>query len=644
MFAACLGVMSASQVLAADEAGVPVYSLGPIVVTANRVEQPILEAKSDISVVPRKEIEEMHISNVEEALRTVPGVQFLNYGANGANANRSGIRINGSKDIVLLVDGVKVSDFQGGGESGYMYASMLSNMDNIERVEVLRGAAAVMYGSGAKGGVINIITRKPDKTQSMIDVSRGSFGREGYKFNTEGKKGKISYNAYYNKSIVGDTKDGDGNRWEGHSNNRSSGVKVGYSFSEGNTLTVNYDDIDVDYYGLDYIYKGPYLGDYQSKATTIKHDWQISDQWSNTLVYRHSAIQSNYSKPLGEGNFEGTTGSPYIDSSDYTYDFVSEQVRYQSGRHDIIAGMDYSKGKNNLLTTVGYNADGDQVFGHRSMKNYSYYIQDDWTLFPGLTLSGGVRHDKPESDGYSPDMDSHTAKSYKLSWDMTDKDTIYAGRSDFYILPSMNQIDDGTEWGNAALKPAYGRTTTIGYNRKFSDAHYLTVNWFETKSEREIGYDENGKYQNYSGGISRGWNAQYNVQIGDYWSARVGWAHLFQSASGDNYAKGYYPKDLATFGIYYNKEKVSAGFDGFYFIRRLDPNYSGEKGWPADKYGVYNLSFNYSPNKTTTVYMKVENLFNKLWAEHTDVIYNHNPGTWYSMPGRSLLIGLQLKF
>ena len=51
----------------------------------------------------------------------VPGVQFLNYGATNLDANLNGIRINGSNDIVILVDGVRVSDFQGSGSSGYIY-------------------------------------------------------------------------------------------------------------------------------------------------------------------------------------------------------------------------------------------------------------------------------------------------------------------------------------------------------------------------------------------------------------------------------------------------------------------------------------------------------------------------------------------
>ena len=170
-------------------------------VTASRIPESITEAKADISVVSRDEIEKMHMSTVEEALRTVPGVQFLNYGTNELYVT-SGIRINGSKDVVILVDGVRITDFQGPNNAGYAYTSLLSNMDNIERIEILRGAASTSYGNGAKGGVINIITREITGNKSTIDISNGSFGKDSFKFSTQGKEGKLGYHVYHNRSLL----------------------------------------------------------------------------------------------------------------------------------------------------------------------------------------------------------------------------------------------------------------------------------------------------------------------------------------------------------------------------------------------------------------------------------------------------------
>ena len=71
-----------------------VFEMAPVVVTANRVNENLVDARADISVVTSRQIEKLHLNTVEDALRTVPGTQYLNYGGNGLNANLSGIRIN----------------------------------------------------------------------------------------------------------------------------------------------------------------------------------------------------------------------------------------------------------------------------------------------------------------------------------------------------------------------------------------------------------------------------------------------------------------------------------------------------------------------------------------------------------------------
>ena len=601
------------------------FDLAPVVVTASRIEQSILKAKADMSVVGREEIEKMHMENVEEALRTVPGVQFLDYGSNGMNANVSGIRINGSKDVVILVDGVRVNDFKGAGSSGYMFASLMNNMDNIERVEVMRGSAATMYGSGAKGGVINIITRKPDGAKTVIDVSMGSFNKEAYKFNTQAAKDKVSYNIYHDRTISGSTKDGSGKEWPGQSNTKSSGAKVEYRFNDANKLTVNYETIGSNFSGTDLVYGGHYDGMYDSNSITLKHDWQINDQWSNTMLYRTTEEKSSWFK---FGGRDTDITAPITGNLEYK--LYSDNFKYQTDRYTMVGGIEYSKGRDNDAK--------------KESNNTSLFLQGDWELVPHVTLSGGVRHDRPES------FESHNSFSYKLGWDITEKDTIYAGRSDYYILPSLSQLYD-SKYGNANLRASEGRTTSIGYNHEFTPENYMMWSWFETKSR--VGMSINspmdpddptyGQYTNSEGGISRGWNLQYDARLSDTVSIKLGWSHLFYDDK-DNFTMGYAPKDKATFGVYYEKDKFGAAFDGFYFIRDTKAIKEGEKGWPCDKYGVYNLALNYTADKQTKFYFKVDNIFNKLWAEHTDVIWGGGADSWYAMPGRSFMMGMQYTF
>ena len=601
------------------------FELAPIVVTASRMEESILKAKADMSVVGREEIEQMHMDNVEEVLRTVPGVQFLDYGSNGLNANMSGIRINGSKDVVILVDGVRVNDFKGAGSSGYMFAALMNNMDNIERVEVMRGSAATMYGSGAKGGVINIITRRPEGAKTVIDIAKGSFGKEAYKFNTQAAKDKVSYNIYHDRTISGTSKDGSGKEWPGQSNTKSSGAKFEYKFNDANKLTLNYETIGSNFSGTDLVYGGHYVGMYDSNSVTLKHDWQINDQWSNSLMYRATKEKSSWDKP---GREDTDISEPII--SNLEYKLYSDNFKYQTDRYTMVGGIEYSKGKDNT--------------NHKETSNTSLFLQGDWELVPHVTLSGGIRHDRPDS------YECHNSISYKLGWDITEKDTLYAGRSDYYILPSLTQLYDH-KYGNADLRASEGRTTSIGYNHEFTPDNYMMLSWFETKSG--VGMTMNsttdkddpnyGQYQNSIGGISRGWNAQYNARLSDAVTVKLGWAHLFYDEK-DSFTQGYAPKDKATFGVYYDKDKFSAAFDGFYFIRDKRGMKEGVKGWPSDKYGVYNLALNYTADKQTKFYVKVDNIFNKLWAEHTNVIWSGGADSWYAMPGRSFIVGMQYTF
>ena len=601
------------------------FELAPIVVTASRMEESILKAKADMSVVGREEIEQMHMDNVEEVLRTVPGVQFLDYGSNGLNANVSGIRINGSKDVVILVDGVRVNDFKGAGSSGYMFAALMNNMDNIERVEVMRATPPTIYGSGAKGGVINIITRRPEGAKTVIDIAKGSFGKEAYKFNTQAAKDKVSYNIYHDRTISGTSKDGSGKEWPGQSNTKSSGAKFEYKFNDANKLTLNYETIGSNFSGTDLVYGGHYVGMYDSNSVTLKHDWQINDQWSNSLMYRATKEKSSWDKPGGED----TDISEPI-TSNLEYKLYSDNFKYQTDRYTMVGGIEYSKGKDNT--------------NHKETSNTSLFLQGDWELVPHVTLSGGIRHDRPDS------YECHNSISYKLGWDITEKDTLYAGRSDYYILPSLTQLYDH-KYGNADLRASEGRTTSIGYNHEFTPDNYMMLSWFETKSG--VGMTMNsttdkddpnyGQYQNSIGGISRGWNAQYNARLSDAVTVKLGWAHLFYDEK-DSFTQGYAPKDKATFGVYYDKDKFSAAFDGFYFIRDKRGMKEGVKGWPSDKYGVYNLALNYTADKQTKFYVKVDNIFNKLWAEHTDVIWGGGADSWYAMPGRSFIVGMQYTF
>lgn len=190
--AAAAAVMACGFSVSAEEPAV--YSLDQVVVTASRTPEKELDANADINVVTREEIQKRHYQDVSEALRHIPGVMVMNNSASGQNYSSNSVYINGSNNVVLLIDGVRANT--NGVAGAHTPLGDYINMDSIERIEVLKGSASTLYGSDAQGGVINIITRHPKngEVHSSAGVSFGSFDGEKYHLYNEGSKDGYFWN------------------------------------------------------------------------------------------------------------------------------------------------------------------------------------------------------------------------------------------------------------------------------------------------------------------------------------------------------------------------------------------------------------------------------------------------------------------
>ncbi|MDR1041229.1 MAG: TonB-dependent receptor [Deltaproteobacteria bacterium] len=156
-----------------------------LVVTAGRVEESLRSVSTAVTVIPREEIERFGASDMGTLLRQY-GVQLGEYATGLSVIKMRGFGSNSSPnatgDIVLLIDG-----HRSGNEN-----PILMPLDNIERVEIIRGGASVQYGSDAHGGVVNLITRRgADKTRIMTQAGLGSWSRRIGKFAASGTAGKF---------------------------------------------------------------------------------------------------------------------------------------------------------------------------------------------------------------------------------------------------------------------------------------------------------------------------------------------------------------------------------------------------------------------------------------------------------------------
>ncbi|MFH1006095.1 MAG: TonB-dependent receptor [Candidatus Latescibacterota bacterium] len=182
----------------AQESGkdqLPLYWMDEIVVTATRTEKAIRDLSATVSVVTREEIEASNATSCMELLNTLPGLFVQRTGAFGrADVDIRGIGEQGRK-VMVLVDGRP--------EKMGLFGCTVTHslpLNNVERIEVVRGPASVLYGSDALGGVINIITRKLAETQQVdYTFSYGSYNTYQHRLRAGGSSGPLSFYATADK-------------------------------------------------------------------------------------------------------------------------------------------------------------------------------------------------------------------------------------------------------------------------------------------------------------------------------------------------------------------------------------------------------------------------------------------------------------
>ena len=141
--------------------------LNPVVVTATKIEQPIADIGTTITVVEDQQIQAQKIDRVANVLREVPGVQVTQSGSPGSVTDVS-IRGATPSQTLVLVDGVEVN----AGATGSFDLGNLTT-GNLDRLEVLRGAGGSLYGSQAIGGVINVLSQEGEGPPTATLLSAG---------------------------------------------------------------------------------------------------------------------------------------------------------------------------------------------------------------------------------------------------------------------------------------------------------------------------------------------------------------------------------------------------------------------------------------------------------------------------------------
>ena len=186
VFAAAL-VLSLAHGARAQDAAVDTARIAPVVVTATRSPLPADRTPASVTVVSGEQLRAEGITTVADALRAVPGLSIVQSGSYGG-ATSLFIRGGESKYAKILVDGVPVN------EAGGAYDLSTLSTDNLDRIEIVRGPASVLYGSDAMAGVVQLFTRRgAGEVSGDVSARAGGFGSRDVEASARGGSARLSY-------------------------------------------------------------------------------------------------------------------------------------------------------------------------------------------------------------------------------------------------------------------------------------------------------------------------------------------------------------------------------------------------------------------------------------------------------------------
>ena len=437
----------------------PAYAAETVIVTATRTAEMVDETLAPVTVITRKEIEDLQASSVADVLRTVPGVILTNNGGLG-QATSLFLRGTNSGHVTVLVDGVRV----GSATLGTTPFELIP-LAQVEKIEIVRGPRSSLYGANAIGGVIQIFTRPGAANKTMS--AKSSLGTDGFRELTAG-----------------------------FVSNSKAGISVRFSHLGSDGF-----DACTGAAGGCYVDE-PDRDGHEKSALAVRFDRQLSAGAELGLHFMYSNADTDY-----DGSFSNKTetamrvigGRLVLDPStnwrstvavgqslDGAEDFKDRvfSSRFETLRNSLSWQNDVALGSTGLLTAgVDYQndtVDSDTVFAVTSRDNTGVFIQYQKDV-ERYGVQWALRYDDNEQFG------DYTTGSVTLGVD-TGKDqraTVFYGTA--FKAPTFNDLYYPS-WGSPVLEPEESNTVDLGYRVLLPGGRW-TVNVFQTNIDELIAYD-----------------------------------------------------------------------------------------------------------------------------------------------------------
>lgn len=472
-------------------------TLQEVVVTGTRDVQEIRKIPANVTVITKEEIERSNAQTTIDLMRSEVGLVVRDFYGTGKTASLDirGFGETGPLNALVLVDGRRVNEID---LSGVDWTQI--PVDQIERIEVVRGAGSVLYGDNAVGGVINIITKKPEKPFSgKVEGRVGSYRLNKESGSVSGKWGPLSaiLNAGYHAT--------EGYRENGFLRAKDVGGKLIYELNQ---------DFSFNFSGSFHRDEGGLPGgltqadiDRLGRRDTLTPDNQASTDdgygsfgikaklgdWGRAeidLSYRHREVENFFDFPA---SFYTYQDERHLTTWGVTPRYVLERT-FGNYFNKLILGLDFYR-----WTSV---VDSDSVFfgfpsSNRSeirRRSTGLYLSDEFHILDNLILSPGYRHEWVTYDIFqrSPrakdeTADRESACSLSLDYLFGKKSSAFVSLKRSFRFPVSDELIlvYPTFKVNPLIKPQTGYHYDAGIRHFFTDVveGNLTLFWIDLEDE-----------------------------------------------------------------------------------------------------------------------------------------------------------------
>jgi len=457
--AAAFAVLAAAGAADAQNAQSSSTTLDPVVVTAARTAQPIAEVLADVTVIGADEILRSGVQSLADLLQRQPGVEIVH---NGGPGSVSGALLRGANrgQTLVLIDGLRA----GSSSSGSTTLEAIP-LDQIERIEILRGPASSLYGADAIGGVVQVFTKRPQGTSFTPNLSAGygTYNTGAVSAGVSGTAGSLRYslqaggrssdgfNAIVNPANYSYNPDRDG------FSTRNLSANATWTWGDGQ-------EVVLQYFGnrLNSQFDGgfPYFDD---RTITTVQTWsatsrnRINDVWTSLVTTGQGSDDSVSQTGFGNSTFK-TTQRQYFWQNDFTLPVGALGVILERREEHLSTDADFATTQRNTSSATGvYQLRIDAFALQANLRrddSSQYGGKTTGALVLGYTVSPAWRVTAGFSTGY---------KSPSLN------DLYYPGFSNPGLVPEASQNAEVGAYWNSAQGDVRWEARVIGYHNQVSE-------------------------------------------------------------------------------------------------------------------------------------------------------------------------------